>query len=164
MPSSSQQIKKVFQNIEKAINDAVKAKELRPLAEYAIDLIVKRTRLGYGVNRQFGSKVKLKKLSERYIEQRERSRLSGLTRPGTSNLTFTGQLLDSLRIISQSGSSIKIGPQGRRKDGLGNDEVAAYQEEQGRIFNRVSKLEYQQLLRFYRRTFGDLLKRKKLLA
>lgn len=168
MPASPKQktaITNIFKRLNDALDEAVKPKELTPVAEYTIDLIVKRTRLGYGVDRQFGNKQKLKGLSAPYIARRKKFKnLFVLTRPGTSNLTLTGQMLTSMGIVSAINGKIFIGPTGSRTDSSkSNATIAAYQEEQGRIFNRVSALEYQQVLRFYRRSFGDLLKRKRLL-
>ncbi len=171
---------KIFKRLDDVLKDAIKPKELTPLAEYAIDLIVKRTRLGYGVSRQFGSKTALKKLSKDYIDSRKKSKsLFELARPSFSNLTRTGQMLSSMAIVNSRNGKVTIGPTGNRSEGkasnakvagyqkskgkASNAKVAGYQESQGRIFNRVSSLEYQQVLRFYRRSFGDLLRRKRLL-
>lgn len=159
-------IDKIFSRIAAALGEAVKPRELDPVARFAIDVIVKRTRLGYGVPRQFAGKEKLKRLtSAAYKKYRSRYRgLDALTSPNMSNLTLTGQMLRSMDIITSKPGSVIIGPTGKRDTGKANNaQVAAYQEKQGRTFNRVSALEYRQILRFYRRTFGDLLGKKKLL-
>lgn len=162
-------ISKIFKKINSALVDAIKPRELEPVARFAIDIIVKRTRLGYGVSAQFGAKSPLKKLSTRYVERRRRFGLDNLTAPKKSNLTLTGQMLQSMDIIKAQPGTVVIGPTGNRTP-IGNEKkvttnaaVAFYQEKQGRVFNRVSLLEYQQILRFYRRTFGDLLNKKHLL-
>lgn len=159
------EIFKVVSKIQKAIKDAVKPSELRPLGQFVVETIVKRTRLGYGVRRNFGEKEKLKPLSKKYIEKRKNSRdLDNFARPKFSNLTFTGQMLNSVKVLKISPGRLVIGPFGDRREGrISNAKVAEYQEKQGRTFNRISRLEYQQALRFYRRTFGDLLRRKSLI-
>ena len=164
-PSQKTSLNKFFKNLNAVLTEAITPKEVLPTAEYAISLIVKRTRLGYGVNVQFGSKQKLKKLSDGYIKRRARAKnLFELTSPKTSNLTMTGQMLESMRVLDRVNGKVSIGPTGARGNKQpSNAKVAAYQEKQGRIFNRVSQLEYQQVLRFYRRSFGDLLRRKRLL-
>jgi len=162
---------KIFKRINSALSEAVKPPELEPTARFAIEVIVKRTRLGYSVRHQFGEKGPLKKLSLRYVKKRTMFEdLDALTTPKRSNLTLTGQMLKSMDIIRSENGKIRIGPTGTRRK-LGNEkntptnaQVAAYQEGQGRTFNRVSYLEYKQILRFYRRTFGDLLGKKKLLG
>lgn len=181
--NSKKSIRDIFKRLEDAIDKSIDAKQLRPIAKFTIDLIVKRTRLGYGVDRQFGTKKKLKPLSDQYIEYRRslsgkskpksktpkifgaRSvKLSEFTNATRSNLTLTGQMLDSMTILSERGKSISIGPQGKRNEGgPTNDQIADYQASQGRVFNRVSLLEFKQIVREYRRTFGDLLKKSKLI-
>ena len=168
MPLDKEQktaINSIFKRISDAISEAVKPKSIDPTARFTIDIVVKRTRLGYGVSKQFGQKEKLKKLSKKYIQKRETFRgLDSLTRPRTSNLTLTGQMLKSMDVIRAPGGGVAIGPTGNRTDSKSNNaQIAGYQEKQGRTFNRVSYLEFNQILRFYRRTFGDLLGKKKLL-
>lgn len=161
------QLKSITEKLKAALKEAVKKKALLPTGEFIASIIAKRTRLGYGVKRNYGEKAPLKKLKESTILQRTKfaksGKLSQLTRPGKSNLTRTGQLLDSLKVISVRDGEIRITPEGQRDDGKTNLEVARYQEEAGRIFNRISKAEFNQALRFYRRTFGDLLKKKRVI-
>lgn len=168
MALNKKKLLKGIQNFQKrlllSISKAVSPSSLRPVGRFAVDLIVKRTRLGYGVDNNFGIKSRLKPLSQRYQEFRKKYQaLSSTTRPTKSNLTLTGQMLKSMKVLSVSDNKIILAPSGRRNDGLSNLEVASFQEEQGRIFNRLSNLEYKQLIRFYRKNFGDLLKKKKLL-
>ena len=67
------------------------------------DDIVRRTRLGYGVEGEGKLRQKLKPLSENYVEFRKQNKrkLYNLTSPKKSNLTFTGQLLNSLTAKSE---------------------------------------------------------------
>ncbi len=166
--SAKQDLKKIFDRIEKVLGQAVNRTEMRSLANLSIDLIYKRTKLGYGVREKFGSKSPLRKLSPAYIAARKKSsKLSGTTSPSKSNLTFTGQMLDSLRILKESSGEFLIGPSGQRrttggKFSLTNAKVAEYQAKQGRIFNNLSALEFNQLLRQYRRDIDDLLNRARL--
>lgn len=159
-------LKNVMKKIKDATNSAVTAEQLIPVGEFAVGIIVKRTRLGYGVDTQFGAKKALKALSNPYKEFRKGfSGLDNRTTPSKSNLTLTGQLLDSVKLIRAQNGRVVFGPTGVRRGGtLTNLRVAAYQEGQGRRFNRISDLEYKQTLRFYRRQFGDLLRRKRLIT
>lgn len=159
-------LRNIIKRIEKATERAVSSQELTSVGNFVIDLIVKRTRLGYGVSRQFGAKTSLKPLSMGYRAFRTRNpALSPTTSAGKSNLTFSGQMLDSVKIIRAQNGKVSFGPTGGRQDSsLTNLQVAAIQERQGRIFNRVSQLEYSQALRYYRRQFGDLLKKQRLIT
>lgn len=169
MSKAQLSLKKIMTNMKRAIDDGISRKAIMPTGLFIVSLIQKRTRLGYGVSQNGGDKKRLKGLTEGYIAQRARDkskgRLSSFTSPGRSNLTRTGQLLDSLRAEYTGSGSIRISPSGLRFDGrLSNLRVAQYQEDQGRVFNRVSKLEFNQAVRFYRRTFGDLLKKRRVIT
>lgn len=158
-------LKKITQRLQNVLGSATKNEELMSVAKFTIDLIVKRTRLGYGVDQNFGTKRKLKPLSEKYKDYRRGfPSLSPTTTPGRSNLSLTGQMLDSMKVMRISNGRATIGPSGTRKGSfLSNLQVAEFQEGQGRTFNRISALEFQQVLRFYRKRFGDLLKKRDLI-
>ncbi len=163
--NSAKSIRDIFTRISKVVEAAAKPSELRPVGIFASDLIVKRTRLGYGVDRQFGNKQRLKPLSRQYVEKRRTlSDLSDFTSAKRSNLTLSGQLLDSMTIISSKPGSVKLGPAGNHRSGISNASLADKLAKGGRVFNRISDLEYKQILRFYRRNFGDLLRKSKLLS
>lgn len=169
IPKLSAQFKKGFQKVQDrlqaAYKEAASPAVQMPIAEFALSLIVKRTRLGYGVRNNFGEKERLPQHSKRYIQVRKDSpHLSETTSPTKSNLTFTGELLESVRVIKARDGKIVISPDGVRSDGrLTNLKLARILESKNRVFNRISELEYQQILRFYRKTFGDLLSKRKLL-
>lgn len=121
---------------------------MHALAEMSIDMIRRRTRQGFGVRSFGGAKERLKPLSERYKEYRRENRrkLSPETSPGKSNLTFTGQMLDSMQIVSESKGIAKIGPYGQRRLGGGrNEDVAKWVEENGRPFLYLTGQESQRL-------------------
>jgi hypothetical protein len=171
--SAERDIKSIINKILKTFNETAKVAVLKDLAEFTIDMIVKRTRLGYGVSRVRGSnstkaegieKVKLKPLSPGYVLQRKKSRrLSNLTTAKKSNLTFTGQMLKSMGIIKIKQGQVVIGPSGSRDDGRTNQEIAGYVTEQGRPFNDLYGLEQDKLTRYFRSTYGDILRKQKLL-
>jgi hypothetical protein len=159
-------LKKLFKKIEDTLDETIKREQMISLGNFTANLIRKRTRLGYGVDRQFGVKQKLKPLSPRYVSARKKFKdLSNATTPKKSNLTLTGQMLDSVKIIKAENGSIKIGPTGNRTDNsFSNLQIALFNQNKGRTFNRVSQLEGQQVLREFRRSFGDLLKKRKLIT
>lgn len=122
---------------------ASKPQLLDKVAQEAATIVVRRTRLGFGA--RDGKKEKLKKLSEGYIKQRKRStELSPFTSPRKSNLTFTGQMLES---VHAQGHTVRI-PKGR------NSRVATYVTEQGRPWFGVTEQERAQLKIFYERLVG----------
>ncbi len=152
--------------IQALLKDAAKQEALRPMAEQAIAIIQKRTRLGYGVpagTNGTAERFKLPELSAGYVKRRKRDRkLSELTTPSRSNLTFTGQLLDSLAIVKLEAGTVVIGPTGTRKGGGSNAAVAQFVADSGRPFLALSRPEAEQLRRFYRNKFGDLQKNRRL--
>ena len=88
-----------FQNILTSVKHTItlNQNDKKELAKSAVDQIRKRTRLGWGVKN--GKKVKLEKLTEKYIKTRKKhsSNLDKTkTTPKKSNLTATGQLLKAI--------------------------------------------------------------------
>lgn len=158
-------LNQIFKRIENTMDVAIDANTMRDLAKFTIDLIVKRSRLGYGVSDNFGQKFKFPRLSPLYIRRRKLSPyLDDTTSATKSNITFTGQLLSSVKITKIKKGSITIGPSGTRSDSkITNEQLAAILADKGRSFMRLSQLEFNQLLRFYRKTFGDLLRKQGLL-
>lgn len=168
--SAKQDLSKIVDRIRKATKAAISQKALRPLGDFAVGLVVVRTRLGYGVDTVGGERSKLKPLSSTWKSARafyaDRGLLSGLTTVNRSNLTFTAQMLDSMQVVKAAAGSIVIGPRGYRVDplskGKSNEFVANAVAKGGRRFNNLSRLEIGQLTRFYRNTFGDLLRNERL--
>jgi hypothetical protein len=97
-------------SIEKQLNDiitkridaisknAVTDQVLKKVGEGATQQIIKRTRLGKGVRPVGGSVFNLLPLKNSTVDYRDRYdfNLSNFTTPTRSNLTATGQLLDSI--------------------------------------------------------------------
>lgn len=154
--------KAVLDKLRKTIGEeSVKPEHLKALGDEAVRLITVRTRLGYGVDTPGAERQKLKPLSDAYIEMRRKSRgkLSGMTAPARSNLTFTGQMLESLKVIAKR-FSVSIEPSGQRDDGISNQDVAQSVTRFGRPFISLSRLEIKQLKRFYETMTGKLLRKR----
>jgi hypothetical protein len=165
------QFSRIMKKLETVVSkEAVKASSLQPTGDFAASIIVKRTRLGYGVDKQYGSKQKFAPLAPSYIKQRKMfAGLNPLTTPKRSNLTRTGQMLDSVKAIARNGV-IYIEPTGRRDDGKTNLDVAIWNHKGNarrnrppRVFMNLSRLEFNQTVRFYRKTFTDLLRKLKVI-
>jgi len=97
------EIDKLKNKLSETIRDnlQVNTNFYRTLGDYIVQVIRNRTRQGYGVDVPRGTKKPLKPLSSKYINYRIKYKnLSSETNPGTSNLTLTGHMLDSLTSIA----------------------------------------------------------------
>ena len=126
----------------------------REIAFLALDLIRRRARSGKGVAKAGGVPRPFKKLSPRYVDYRRRNanRLSAFTTPGKSNVTFTGQMLLSMRLDKRASASYLITFDGKRTDGKTNSEVAAHVSK-SRPFLNLSKDEQERVRRAFARAF-----------
>lgn len=164
--NASIQFSKIIARLKKVVEDGIKASALIPTSKFAADLVVKRTRLGYGVSKNMGAKEKLAPLSPNYVKQRKMfSGLDASTRPKKSNLTRTGQMLASIQTKVVNGQII-IHPTGNHRGGFSNEQLAKWNEDgtknrPRRVFLNISELEFIQIKRFYRKTFGDLVRSRK---
>lgn len=143
-------------NLKIAINTKVvifKQDMLENLAKFIINMIRIRTRLGYGVSENDGRKKKLLPIKESTIEERKRlrkhGRLSEETAPTRSNLTRTGELLESLtyKISKVNFLTILIPNRKHKNSNATNAEIAGYQEKAGRVFFKLSSQELNQIKR-----------------
>ena len=157
------QVGKFLSRVKNLVLSAAKPNVMRELGNEAIRIIVKRTRLGYGADpKTIGARIKFPSHKPSYVEFRQKNRafLSPLTKPKRSNLTLSGQLLDSMKIKSIKARSAVIGPSGGRSGrfagNLNNEQLASVLAKQGRTFNNLTIPEVKQLARFYRTRFGDL--------
>lgn len=139
--------------------------EVSGLGKLAIDIIVKRTRRGSGVKRDGGAIRRLKPLKKSYVAQRRRliSKLSRFTSPNKSNLTFTGQMLSSIKVIktvkTRTGVGSVISPKGRRSDGKTNEEVAVFAS-LSRPFFHLAKKEKRELIEVFEKRFKKAIKKR----
>jgi hypothetical protein len=131
----------------KLAEDKVKEQtSMKFIGNFGARLIRKRTRLGYGSNN--GKKERLEKLSPLYKKQRKKfSGLSSKTTAGKSNLTRTGQMLDSIKSKVTGYGQAEIYLDGSRDDDLTNDKVREYVEDNGRPFFNFTTQEEKQITR-----------------
>ncbi len=136
-----------FNKAMKSAFDRVAApSQVRQYGNMAAELIRKRTRLGYGVRSYGGSKERLKPLSDKYKTRRKDMDLSQNTTPAKSNLTKTGQLLDSIATQTVRKGQVRVGPGGRRTgESLTNEEVGEFVAEAGRPFNTLTDIEVKRI-------------------
>ena len=156
-------LKSVFKKIKATLGTQAVKLNLRLLAKEATSLIQKRTRLGYGVAAERGERFKLSSIgwTDKYKRFRKlhKDELDPTTTATKSNLTLTGQMLRSIKVISITGDNITIGPTGIRKEGSSNEAVADGNAKRGRVFMKLSQNEHNQMVRLARRGFSDLMKR-----
>lgn len=149
-------IAKFAKSLRSIVKKAEREGLLTNVAGYAMELIVKRVRRGYGVKTPGGSEYKFKPLSPSYVKRRKRSKLSAFTSPGKSNLTFTGQLLYSLR-LKKGAKSMTITFDDSRSDGKSNNAIAKYVSKD-RPFLNLSRDEGRKVEVYFRKTFDSLVK------
>ena len=135
-------------------------KVMRILGREATRLIKKRTRLGYGVEKSGAAKKPLKALDvdgdPSYVEQRRRGLVpmnKKYTKHNKSNLTLTGDMLNSLR-EKVSKQKITITPRGKN-----NIDKTRWAEASGRKYLHLSKQEIRQLNQKLERMIDTLLKK-----
>ena len=158
------------------LNDALFNKRVSVrMAKLARSIVYKRTKAGKGVNGE--QNTKLKGLSPEYVDWRktvakrkrvgQRSFQAGkFFKPAKSNLTFTGQLLESMIIDAGRYNFGVIIPNTKRKR-LGkekkiktNSEVAGYVEANGREFFALSKGEVRIILKEYEKIIRQIIRKE----
>ena len=133
--------KALEKKLGKLLKKAQAPKEMKENAEFAIETIKTRTRLGKGVSRDGGAEGKFAPLATSTKIQRATAKkrrtpkrkqptslpeLSPLTSPGKSNLTWTGEMLDNIGIIAVRFGEVVIGFLSRDKE-----KIASYHESGG---------------------------------
>lgn len=85
---------KVMSEAQDLLDQLTSKENLSKLGEEAAEMVKVRTRLGYGC--RDGKKEKLNPLSPGYIKQRKKKNIPSTTTSTKSNLTLTGEMLDSI--------------------------------------------------------------------
>lgn len=136
------EIDKLKLKLKKTIADniSVTTNFYRSLGDYLVTTIRDRTRAGYGVSVPRGTKKPLKPLSSKYINFRIKYKgLSSETTPGTSNLTLTGHMLDSLTNFATN-KYVRIG----FTNAFAKNK-AEWNAEKNRVFLNLSSSEYKDI-------------------
>lgn len=128
--------------------DVFGARGMMDLGEMAKDIIFKRVKSGKGVDSDTAEdprEVELKPLSPSYVTHRTQVGVRGsFGSPSRSNLTFTGNLLDSMVVTSSEGEFDLTIPNSRRdSDNKTNAQVAKKVAQAGRPFFALSADERQ---------------------
>ena len=146
-----------IRKLKRQMGQAFNGKFMAKIGELMVETIVERTRKGFGVDprqrRQgVGKGKRLRALSESYIAYRQRNSgsLDSTTSPRKSNLTFTGQLLRSMRVKKATKREVIVGPNRRRRRGgrgLTNERLGEIVAEQGRPFNLLTNKDLKTLIK-----------------
>lgn len=172
-------LSKFKKKMAEVIEDFEKPSNMKDLGDFCAERIVKRTRLGKGVEEHGANPQSLKALSKSYKDARKGKiafatspsghvypykpknppKLSNLTSPGRSNLTFTGQMLEAVKtVLSKRGYAKVSVDDSKREDGTTNKKIAGFVSEE-RPFLNLSAPEITALQRYIRQRIEDLLKR-----
>lgn len=150
--------------LEILLGVSVSKNQMEKLGEQASFLIVKRTRLGYGVKNKTKKKLssmrKWKKSYRLFRKTYPNLLNKKVTAPTKQNLTFSGQMLDSYGVSVTKNNSVLLSPRGYRKDAQANVKIGNIVSKKGWLFSDLTSSEELQLTRWYRKEFGDLVKAK----
>ncbi len=145
-----------IRDLDKGVKGSFTKKAMTAWGLFAIATIVGRSREGRGVSRTGGRERNFLPLSDppppksSYVRYRERNRhlLHKSTTPRKSNITFTGKMLDSMKIKEVTRNRVTWGPGNqRRKGGVTNAQIAEYLADGGRPFNFLSKKDIDKLVK-----------------
>lgn len=146
-----------FKDLKKKIDGALKQivnkDTFNEIGKTTSKSIQTRTRLGKGVDQSEGKFVQLKPLKEstKSIRKNKKAKghLSNLTTPTKSNLTDTGEMLESLKWQSTD-TEVRIYIDGPENEKKAKDQVA-----QGRKFMNLSKSEVAQIVSYINKKIKD---------
>lgn len=168
--------------IKSLIKEFSSQSNMEKIGEYAAERIKTRTRLGRGVEKDGAQPKPLKKLSQSYRDQRKgkigfytvgtganrivvpfepskKPNLSNATSPTKSNLTFSGQLLDSITVLRKTASSVFLGFKSNRSDGKTNKEIAEFVSKE-RPFFHLSAPEKNGLKKYIQELLNGIIKKR----
>jgi hypothetical protein len=139
--------------LDKALANVLNKETFDGIGKITSQSIKNRTRLGKGVSQSEGSLEQLKPLADSTkkirTSKKKSGKLSSQTAPAKSNLTETGQMLDSIKYQS-SATEVRI-----YIEGSDNQKKATDQANQGRKFMNLSKSEVNEVLRFLQNKIKD---------
>jgi hypothetical protein len=132
-------LKDFAKKIDDLLRNALDKGTFNEIGKKTADNIKTRTKLGKGLEDNNKNTKSLKPLSEGYKKKRKglkkQGKLAVDTTPAKSNLTQTGDMLNSIK-YEASNNEVRI-----YIEGSSNNKKATDQEQQGRKFMRLSKAE-----------------------
>ena len=161
--SNSKKVQDYINKFKSNLGKYLNASESKQVGYLIIKFIKQRSRSGKDINGQ-----KFDGLSGPYKDYRQRYKknLHETTTPKKSNITATGQMLDSMKSEGKAGQIVVNGPSGRRAKELdgksrggNNKDVARYVTEQGREFFGLTTEEKSRLIKEVKKTILSNLKK-----
>lgn len=145
--------KDLKKKVDGALREVLSKDTFNDIGKMTSEQIKTRTRLGKGVPESEGSFQALKPLADSTVgirkDKKKAGKLSALTTPNKSNLTETGELLDSLKYQSTN-TEVRIYIEGQQNQKKANDQVA-----QGRKFMNLSKTEVREIIKYLQKKIED---------
>lgn len=152
----------ITRKLDQVLKLLLSEENLLDIGNYAVSLIRKRTKIGYGVANQGGTKEKLLALSKSYKKQRKYKKLDSTTNQNKSNLTQTGQMLKDLMCWIEN-EVVMIGFQDdeslQKAGWVTKGEYSSGNKP--RPFNNISEAEKKQISIYIQKKIDKLLKRLK---
>ncbi len=148
---------KAILQIEKLFKQITSPAQMRFLGNETVKVIQDRTRNQYqGVPKQLGNRRKLKKVTLDYSKWRrkQKNRHPDSAKGRKCNLTFTGKMLDELKVIKATKTAVHIG-----WDDDENNAKAKGQAEQGRAFLNLGSTEVNELVETYETMIDGMIKK-----
>ena len=138
---------KIERKIKNAYKKTISPTEMRKMGGDLADRIRVRTRLGKGVEGDGAPEKPLKPLATSTKLQRKKAKsgkyklpdLSPKTAPSKSGLTWTGQLLDAIKVIRSALGEVVVGFDENRDDGLSNSRLANIHQNEGTRYKKVKR-------------------------
>jgi len=159
------QMLRFTKRLQGIVENASSKEVMKEVGEQAVRLIGQQAKLG----NDYLTGGKFKPLSGSYVEKRQRnsSDLHARTRPRKSNVTATGQMIDSVKVSKIMERSVEVECSGSRSPSafdsgkLTNAEVAYYVEKAGRHFLGLSDKSIEKIRKFYDRIVKTILRRQR---
>lgn len=138
---------KTLDDVRKFLNalkkEVLSKDNFQKIGEEVKEIVYRRVKSGFGVNSdetETPTQKRLKPLSKSYVEQRKDRGVKGqFATPGASNLTNTGQMLDSIQVrATNDGVTISIPDTPRSDTDISNKKVAEYVADERPFFALTS--------------------------
>jgi hypothetical protein len=139
MATPKQQMANFNKEVKKLLKKVTNKKAMIEYGKLAIGAIVHRTRnKGQGLKKSGGTPSKLKQVTVKYADQRRRmkDKHPSAATGRKSNLTLTGEMLDSLVVIDSKNKEVELGWFDEKQEAK-----AAGNESRGREFLNLSTKE-----------------------
>lgn len=161
LASSNDAAKRIRSQFNAAIKAVKSERVSQKIADEMAETMQIRVQLGGSVKKTGASKSKFKNLKPKTVEKRKNFKgLSSRTSPKKSNVTMTGQLVDSIKGVATNGQVVITVGKNRKGESLTNDELIEYLEEGGRPFFYLSDKEIKKVTRLFQEAILDQIRKR----